>query len=234
MAKLEEASDPKGFALAYPNGSGRLKRRLLTWNAGDCCGFASKTRTDDIGFIEALARGLIEEGIADPERIYAAGMSNGGMMAHRLACESKLFSAVADVAGTLTLPSCRPPRPVSILMVHGTADGHVPYRGGRGPDAVVDVDYRSIGSAFDFWTRSNACRAPERRWREKAVSVRVREDCAQGTVVALYSIKGEGHTWPGGLPGSRRGDKPTGAVSASKIIVDFFSRRRTRRDDRVP
>src|SRR5690606_31858506 len=67
----------------------------------------------------------------DPDRIYATGMSNGGHMSHRLACEAAdVFAAVAPVAGSMTVTgNCTPAEPISVLHFHGTSDSIVPYDG---------------------------------------------------------------------------------------------------------
>src|ERR1035438_8717219 len=73
-------ADKEGFVRGYPNGSGRLKNRMLTWNSGNCCGYALDSDVDDAGFIRALIDELEKTRAIDPKRVYATGMSNGGMM----------------------------------------------------------------------------------------------------------------------------------------------------------
>jgi len=84
MTGFSELAEKTGFIVVYPEGSGRFRGRLLTWNAGHCCGHAMEQRVDDVAFISALLDRLGADYPVDPRRIYVTGMSNGGMMAHRL------------------------------------------------------------------------------------------------------------------------------------------------------
>ena len=96
-AKAEE----EDFIVVYPEGTGRFRKRHLTWNAGHCCGIAMKRRVDDVGFIGALLVKLLADYPVDPKRVYATGMSNGGMMTHRLGIElSDRLAAIAPVVAT--------------------------------------------------------------------------------------------------------------------------------------
>ena len=74
----------EGFIVVYPQGTGRRESLLLTWNAGHCCGYAMEQRVDDVGFIRVLLDTLLAQLPDRSARIYVTGMSNGGMMAHRL------------------------------------------------------------------------------------------------------------------------------------------------------
>ncbi|HUJ70694.1 MAG TPA: PHB depolymerase family esterase, partial [Verrucomicrobiae bacterium] len=139
MTGFNQKADKEGFVVVYPNGSGRLKTRLLTWNSGNCCGYALDSGVDDVGFIRALIDELKKTRAVDPQRVYATGISNGGMMTYRLACElSDKIAAIAPVAGALNLENCQPTRPVSVIIFHGTADEHVLYNGGE-PIRRVDT-----------------------------------------------------------------------------------------------
>ena len=102
---LDAVAESENFITVYPNGTGRLSGRLLTWNAGTCCAYSVINKIDDVGFVRALIDKLAEKFPIDRRRIYATGMSNGGMMAHRLAAEaSDVIAAVAPVAGGMVLP----------------------------------------------------------------------------------------------------------------------------------
>lgn len=118
---LDGTADAKSFLAVYPQGNKEA------WNAGSCCG--SNTE-DSVAFIRAVVADLTAKTCVDCRRIYATGMSNGGMMAYRLACEATdLFAAVAPVAADLRLAHCTPSQPVAVIAVNGTADTSVPYRG---------------------------------------------------------------------------------------------------------
>src|SRR4029077_11358983 len=83
---MNEKADQADFIVVYPNGSGRLDR-ALTWNGGNCCGYAMLNNVDDVSFVRALLSDLERVVAIDPKRVYATGISNGGIMAYRLASE---------------------------------------------------------------------------------------------------------------------------------------------------
>ena len=124
---LNPKADAAGFIAVYPSGTGAGP--LLLWNAG---GFADKDRPDDVAFIRALLDDLGSVAKVDPKRVYATGMSNGGMMCYRLAAElSDRIAAVAPVAGTMAIAKASPKRPVPVMHFHGTADALIPFDGPR-------------------------------------------------------------------------------------------------------
>jgi polyhydroxybutyrate depolymerase len=92
---MDPLADRENFLIVYPNGMGRFGKRLLTWNAGTCCGYAAINNVDDIDFVRALIGKVAEVVPVDRRRIYVTGLSNGGMMAHHLAAEAAdLIAAV--------------------------------------------------------------------------------------------------------------------------------------------
>ena len=84
---MDDLADEEGFIAVYPAGTSRFGDRLLTWNAGGCCGYAQEESVDDVGFVRALIDDLSTVTLIDRSRIYATGLSNGAMMAYRLAAE---------------------------------------------------------------------------------------------------------------------------------------------------
>lgn len=223
---LNALAERDGFLVVYPNGSGRLDDVLLTWNAGNCCGHALDQGVDDVGFLRALVEKLQAEFPVDPRRIYATGMSNGGMMSYRLACEAAdLFAAVAPVAGALNVEDCEPSEPVSLLAIHGTADQHVLFEGGEpavkaDPHARLD---RSVHYAVTFWAARDGCDLEPATSRSGSVLHSAYPDCTPGLAVELLAIEGGGHAWPGAAPFSRQGDEPYPGLDASLAMWEFFS-----------
>lgn len=109
---------------------------------------------DDVGFAAAVAAGLVQAGRADPRRIYVMGMSNGGMMAYRLALEMHpVPAAIAAVSSSMAgNTACKGAAPkVSVLLINGDADPIVPYGGGTvsGSQVVGAVASR------DFWLHAD-------------------------------------------------------------------------------
>ena len=219
-------SDREGFIVVYPNGTGRFwDDKLLTWNTGNCCGYALDNNIDDIEFIRTLLDALQQNLSIDPARIYATGISNGAMMSYLIGCEfSERIAAIAPVAGTMGMESCNPEQPVSVIIFHGTEDEHVLYNGGR-PLKQADRHYRidkSVAYCTDFWIKANSCNPVSKT----ETAGNIRKDTYTGgkdkTEVVLYTILGGKHAWPGGSKGYARGDTPTNEISATDIIWNFF------------
>ncbi|MBL8837899.1 MAG: polyhydroxybutyrate depolymerase [Alphaproteobacteria bacterium] len=226
-------SDRHGFIVAYPNGTDRrrplLNARgrpgLLTWNAGLCCGFAMENRIDDVGFVRAMIAELGGAYPIDRRRIFAAGMSNGGMMAYRLACEaSDLFAAVGVVAGALTVRACTPAAPVSLIHIHGAADENVPIGGGVGRRSPTRTSYPALTASIAAWVDANRCTQPPRQTRAPS-GVQTLEylDCRGGSAITLHVIAGGGHSWPGGQRLLATLDAPSAALAATAAIWQFFA-----------
>jgi polyhydroxybutyrate depolymerase len=226
MTGFSEKADKEGFVVVYPNGSGRLKNRLLTWNSGNCCGYALDKNVDDVGFIGALIDELVKTRAIDSKRVYVTGMSNGGMMTYRLACElSDKIAAAAPVAGALNLENCQPTHPVSMVIFHGTADEHVLYDGGE-PLQKADTHRRvdkSVSYAVAFWVKHNGCSETPQREEKGAIRTEIYRGGKEGTEVALYAVKGGGHAWPGG-ESYLLGAEPTREISATDLMWEFFVR----------
>jgi polyhydroxybutyrate depolymerase len=224
-SNFSSLADEIGFIVAYPNGTGRQEDKLLTWNGGTCCAYAVTNQIDDVGFIRSVIADIQSKYNIDPKRIYATGLSNGGIFSYRLACDaSDLFAAIAPVAGTQNYLRCDPGKPVSVIHFHGTDDSHVGYNGGSGPDSLVDVPFESVQNSINFWLNVNECGTNPQTESFEDIRHDVYSNCANGTAVELYTIVGGKHAWPGSNgPAWPGGDEPTQTISATKIIWDFFA-----------
>jgi polyhydroxybutyrate depolymerase len=228
MTGFSDLSDRRGFLVVYPNGTGPLrKERLLTWNAGNCCGFALDHELNDAAFLRRLVGKLQAERRVDPRRVFAAGFSNGAGMVYRAACEmSDILAGIAPVSGALSYEGCAPKARVSVIAFNGTADKHVPYSGGR-PERQLDRRHpridRPVSFAISFWKERDGC--PARAERTQSGSI-VRESygpCRGGTAVELVTIQGGGHAWPGGEKWATWADEPTREISANDAMWEFFA-----------
>lgn len=222
---MDAVADREGFLVVYPNGTGRLGN-LFTWNAANCCSYAYENNVDDVGFLRALVEELERTYSIDPRRIYATGMSNGGMMTYRLGCRmADKLAAIAPVAGALNETTCTPSDPLPVIVFHGTDDQHVPYNGGVGPETLYPRVDQPVSSAIGFWVGRDLCSTTP--VTETSASGNIITDAygggVRGTEVVLYTIRDGGHAWPGGT-GSATGDVPTQEISASEIIWAFFAR----------
>jgi polyhydroxybutyrate depolymerase len=136
---LNAKADQAGVLAVYPDGTG--SRCSYFWNAGDCCGPAVWDGVDDVAFFDALLDDLAGAYSIDRQRVLATGMSNGAMMAYRLAAElSDRIAAIAPVAGRMATEGCRPRRPVPVLHFHGTTDEFIPFPPGTGSRYVIRDD----------------------------------------------------------------------------------------------
>ncbi len=226
---LSEASERYGFVVVYPNGSGRLKM-FLTWNAGSCCAYAQKHAIDDVSFIRGLIKYMIEQYHIDPTRVYCTGISNGAMMAYRLAAEMPdRIAAIAPVAGTLTIDPGSIHAPMPIIHFHGTDDRFVPFAGGRGSRSITRNSYMPVEETIRVWIRINqATTIPGAEelpalhndgTRVIRYTYRTREDRQN---IVLYKIIGGGHTWPGRPHARLLLGRTTTEISANDLMWEFF------------
>jgi polyhydroxybutyrate depolymerase len=225
---LSEKSEEAGFIVAYPNGTGSGEAVLFlnAWADPRPGGPA-----DDVKFTSAVIDDLAAQLNVDPKRVYATGMSNGGMMCYRLAAElSDRIAAVAPVAGTLAIPPahCHPKRPVPLLHIHGTADDIVPVAG-PGDRTPKWLKFESVRGSVELWAKLDGCKPdpvvtdlPDRSHDGTTVHREVYAGGKDGAEVILYLIDGAGHTWPGRDPGVGFLGKSTKNVVANDVIWDFF------------
>ena len=224
-------SDSEGFIAVFPNGFSQFKSgKLATWNAGKCCGQARDTKSEDVAFIKAVVEKTKSQLSIDPNRVFATGMSNGGMMAYRLACEApELFRAIAAVAGTDNTTACAPSKPISILHIHAKNDDHVLFNGGAGKDAFRDLtqvtDFTSVPATIEKWRALNGCDAkPKRVLETKGATCDLYSNCKSQTQLKLCVTEDGGHSWPGGTKPFRLAKTtPSKALSANDVMWDFFN-----------
>ena len=199
LTNYNAVADRFGFAVAYPDGID------LSWADGRGASIPDRQRVDDVGFLAALIERLTRELAVPPGRVFVTGMSAGGFMANRLACDrADLVSAVAPVAGTLgTGVGCAPSRPVSVLAIHGTADAVVPYGGGPMVGRGGPSDVLSAPALAQRWQQADGCPAPSVDQPGPGGVQRIAATgCAGGTEVVLLSIDGGPHIWPSALDAS--------------------------------
>jgi polyhydroxybutyrate depolymerase len=217
-----------GFIAVSPDGVAG-DAGVRTWNGGTCCGHASATGVDDVGFIAALLDHLETRLCLDRRRVYAMGISNGAILSYRLACElAARIRAIGPVAGTLMIQPCEPARPVPVLHVHGTADRNVPFEGGSGC-GVAGVAFTSVSDTIAEAVAHNGCAGKTRVVLTEGDGTCSRQgSCPAGAEVRLCTVANGGHVWPGGQPALSDGlfGCPTGYQSqsfdATTVLWDFF------------
>lgn len=227
---LNKKANAAGFVAVYPNGTG-LANLLLTWNSGGFPGDWSEEQPDDVAFVSKLLDDLATVVNVDPKRVYATGMSNGGMMCYRLAAElSNRIAAIAPVAGTLAIDKYDPKRPVPVMHFHGTADKAVPFGGSDGKTPGF-VSFKSVDETIRLVARANGCLQdskteglPDKAGDGTKVTKKTYGPGKDGAEVVLFVIEGGGHTWPGRQPPVRFIGKSTKNISANDLIWDFFEK----------
>jgi polyhydroxybutyrate depolymerase len=222
--KLISKSEQAGFIAVFPNGYSRFPGGILaTWNAGSCCAGAVRNNSDDVGFIREVIHRMERQASIDPQRIFAAGMSNGAMMSWRLACEAPEIRAIAPVEGTDNTSSCRPAHPVPVIEFHSINDEMVNFNGGPGPSSFTQTDFTSVPATQAKWVRLNrADPAAKRVLTVSGAHCDLHSAESGGAPVELCVTDTGGHSWPGG--GTQQGRKqPSLAISANDLMWNFFS-----------
>jgi len=218
-------SEREGAILVFPNGTSRFASgRLATWNAGTCCAGAVARGADDVGFIRKVVAAVQSRWNIDRRRVYATGMSNGGMMAYRLACEAAdVFTAIASVAGTDNTAECHPSRPVAVLHIQARDDPRVLYEGGQS-SLPLATRHESVPATIAKWVQLDGCAKPARRvLDEPGAWCELNAPCDGGTQVKLCITETGGHSWPGGRK-LLAGPMPSQALDANAVMWDFFQR----------
>jgi polyhydroxybutyrate depolymerase len=227
MSRWNEVADEQGLIVVYPSGAGGRGPRA--WRASE-----GERTAKDVRFIAELIDTLKASYNVDAARIYADGLSNGGGMAFTLSCTlPDRIAAVGLVASAqfLSWSGCTDQRPVPMIAFHGTEDRFTPYHGGKSLVAPNHL-FPSVPGFAATWARRNRCQAnPVETEVAADVTRRAYGGCANGADVALYTIHGGGHTWPGGGPQPRWFVGTTSrSVSASRLAWAFFQAHPLRRE----
>jgi polyhydroxybutyrate depolymerase len=207
LSGFAELAESEGFAVAFPQGAGLIPawRTELAFSA------------PDVAFVRAVVDDVASVIDIDPDRVYAAGMSNGGGMAGRLGCEaSDVFAAVGVVAAAHGLGACLQDRPVPVIAFHGDADRIVPLEG-----------FPFIAQPITDWVsnraRGNLCDAePVESAVAEGVILLSWNECEAD--VLFYLVEGGRHGWPGSDRAERAGDSTT-SIDATALMWEFFTAR---------
>ncbi|MFI1937920.1 alpha/beta hydrolase family esterase [Streptomyces purpureus] len=191
-------ADKERFLVAYPNGVDQ------GYNALICCG-----SEDDVGFIGAMTKRLVDTWKADPRRIYATGISNGADMSFKLAIEIPgTFAAIAPVSGGYIGTAAQkttymPKKPVSVVTFVGGLDKY----------------YRDFEQGIKAWTERLDCKAGS-PGKIEGKSTRTSATCRDKSAFTTYRLPDMGHSWPGSKDQTR--SHPATGVNATDLIWEFF------------
>lgn len=211
--QLSPLSDRANFIVAYPDA---LNQK---WNVS---GSASE---NNVAFVHTLIGRIAQIRKIDPTRVYVVGLSNGGILAQKLACENPSdIAAIATVAASLPnrfRATCQTQTPVSLLMINGTSDEIVPWQGGAYPQIRIGkgLSIPPIPDVVEFWRQHDRCDATATTTtlsdRAKATSY---TRCQNNSEVTLITLDGAGHIWAGAE------GQPSAFINTTQTVWDFLQR----------
>ncbi|MBG9386651.1 alpha/beta hydrolase family esterase [Caenimonas aquaedulcis] len=199
---LLRASDYQGFIAVYPDAYGP-RGKPAAWNMGNGPG-------NDVAFIAKVVHNVFRQTSVDRGRIYAAGVSDGGTMAYRLACQlPDVFRGVASVGGMDTSTNCAEGKAVSVFHLHAQNDPKVPFS--TAPLTTAK------------WAQLNGCElAPRKVLQQSGAYCEAYTYCRSRTAVELCATQTGGHSWPGANAKAGAGDVPSQAIDGTASMWAFL------------
>lgn len=225
--RMNDIADTGQFVVVYPNGTGARWRKFKdnrTWNAGYCCGRASATNVNDVRYIKRIIADVAADCPIDLNRVYVTGMSNGAMLAYRLACQiPEKIAAIVAVSGAYALGDERfavRAKDIPVLHIHGDHDQSVPLSGGKGKQSVAGVAHRSVWETIDIMTKPRQCSGFTKTVERRGAIERYSYQCALGAPVELIIVVGGEHVWPHASEDPNAPDQNL-FIDASKVAWEF-------------
>ena len=220
--QLTAAADASGYVAVYPDGT-KDRNGDRFWNATDACCDLYRDGVDDVAYLTGVVAEIRAKVAIDPKRIAFVGHSNGGFMAHRMACDQAgLVAAIVSVAGATFADrsDCTPSEPVSVVQVHGTADGVIQYEGGQ----IAGHAYPGARTTADSWAAYDGCEGKSSRLEAMVdvdstlsndgdpaeTSIEAWSGCRSGASVQLWTIPLGSHV-------------PTISEAFPDLIMDFLA-----------
>jgi polyhydroxybutyrate depolymerase len=219
-----QQSDKRGFIAVWPEGI------ALSWNGYGCCAIAGLVQADDVGFLRAVIGTMKTSANIDATRVFVTGISNGGSMTMRMACEAAdVVRAAASVSFPLNASQCSPAKPIGVTEIAGTADATVPYNGGNflqlgtiGGLLSIPFAAQSAAASLAQWQAIDGCSNNMVQTSLPGNSyAQFYSQCAggSGVKVGLVTITGGGHILYNGYvgPGYNGDNAP---IDVSEYIWD--------------
>ena len=198
----DRLADRRRFVVAYPQG---VDRR---WD---------DTGTRDVSFLRAVLTDVAARVSIDPARVFITGISNGGVMTYRAACDlAGTVAAIGPVAAWF--PDCLPAQPIAVIHIHGLADDVLGFNGRPGDDGSGSP---SVPDGIAAWRRADGCTDEPVTGGSGEITRTVWRSCASGTAVELDTIEHGQHEWPGAIP-KPGNERVSRALDATTTIWDFF------------
>jgi uncharacterized protein (TIGR03437 family) len=241
-ASITDTADREGFAVAFPSATDPPGNKGV-WQFDGNAGGSTRLfpiPPDDMGFLRRLI-GVLKDGINyDPNRVYVAGFSVGGTMAHRVGMElSDLVAAIGVDEGIF--PDFDPPAsqapvaPVSVIMFHGTNSAFA-ICGNQ--SSVPYSSFAAQDSIFSYWTQANRCANTTANTfctglqggLNASTTARYGLSCQNGTAVSHYELVGGDHEWytqpmnnPAATPYNSSFGTPQPGITVNDILWNFFA-----------
>lgn len=238
FTNLAACAEQHGFVAVFPNGTGRTEQSC-SWNAGSGNVYAVRRQVDDLSFAQRIIDTLVGQYAIDPQRVYAAGMSNGGLLCYVLAAHmpDRIAAVAAVGCSMLHEQDLRPRGKIPVIHFHGTADRFVPFAGGIGDHSFTRSRFLPVRQTVELWATVNQCEFPPRELsplkpatdsadHETWVQTLVYENPKFGPEVRWITVHGGGHTWPGQLSTIGYLGRSTLLIDANQLIWNFCGRYR--------
>lgn len=204
---FDRVAENENFIIVYPDGTGRNKYFLHTWNTGLNPNYANKQEINDVNFLTQLINYLKQAYTINDSEIYMTGHSNGAKMTYRFAAEHpEILAGIAPVSGSIgirkdkdgppiTIPD--PSSPLSVIHIHGKKDEYVPYNGGKGKSILGTRYDLSANASVSFWIENNNCSTTPEIEKSKNGSIQLEryKEGENHTTVTLITLKNAGHSW---------------------------------------
>jgi polyhydroxybutyrate depolymerase len=223
QSAMDVVADSSGWVVAYPDAVSGPFGFGSNWNAGTCCGIATRDSVDDIRFLVAMIDQVSSKLPINVNRVYVAGFSAGARMAYHLACRAAgRVAAAAILSGSVRDAGCRPSRPVPLIVFHGTSDDDVSYMEAADtpPRTAPPATAATLPPSVQLWATLNGCRG--------LTQVKAAADVTRTTFtgcnadVVMYTVAGGGHGWPG-EPNGAGAAPPLSEIAATRLIGQFFA-----------
>lgn len=220
LTQFNPIADTADFIVCHPWGQG------TNWNAG----FASPywTGPGDTLFISQMIDSLVSKYSVNQRRVYVVGMGQGGFMANRIGCElDRKVAAVASVGGAMADSAqfyCNSNRPVSVMLINGTADSVINYYSGS------PGFWQPIDSLVQFWVQRNGCTPipssgslPDLVNEGSTIETET-WTCPDSTELLLYRVVNGGFAWPGATDSLPNSGIINQDINAASEVWNFFKR----------